>query len=124
MGWRRMDKPVMSRRVRFVMIALAALVGLAVLLPAMAQGGGDEVDSPYAGSPQAAAPEFPEGLEWVNVAAPLTIADLRGKIVIFDFWTYGCINCIHMIPVLRRLEEKYAEEMIVIGVHSAKFENE
>lgn len=71
-----------------------------------------------------AAPEFPEGLDWINTDNPLTMQGLVGKIVIFDFWTYGCINCIHMIPVLEQIEEKYAEEVVVIGVHSAKFENE
>ena len=67
------------------------------------------------------APEFPAGVEWVNTNRPLTLDSLRGKIVVLDFWTYGCINCIHMIPVLRQLEEKYADELVVIGVHSAKF---
>ena len=71
-----------------------------------------------------AAPEFSAGLDWINVDAPLTIQGLRGKIIILDFWTYGCINCIHMIPVLARIEEKYAGEVVVIGVHSAKFETE
>lgn len=70
------------------------------------------------------APEFPSGLEWLNVPAPLTLADLRGKIVLLDFWTYGCINCIHMIPVLAQLEAKYGSALAVIGVHSAKFDNE
>ena len=70
------------------------------------------------------APEFPAGLDWLNVDEPLTLADLRGKIVLLDFWTYGCINCLHVIPELKRLEEKYAEELVVVGVHSAKFENE
>ncbi len=71
-----------------------------------------------------AAPEFPSGLEWINVDAPLSITDLRGKVVILDFWTYGCINCIHMIPTLMKLEAKYPDELIVIGVHSAKFVGE
>ena len=70
------------------------------------------------------APEFPEGLEWLNVERPLTLAELRGKLVLLDFWTYGCINCIHIIPDLERLEAEYAEELVVIGVHSAKFTNE
>ncbi|MDX1664636.1 MAG: thioredoxin-like domain-containing protein [Candidatus Promineifilaceae bacterium] len=70
------------------------------------------------------APEFPPGLDWLNTDGPLALADLRGKIVLLDFWTYGCINCIHIIPDLERLEEKYADELVVIGVHSAKFENE
>lgn len=76
----------------------------------------------YAGS--VPAPEFPAGLDWLNVEKPLALADLRGKIVLLDFWTYGCINCMHVIPDLKRLEEKYADELVVIGVHSAKFENE
>ena len=71
-----------------------------------------------------AAPEFPAELEWINVDAPLSILDLRGKVVILDFWTYGCINCIHMIPTLMKLEAKYPDELVVIGVHSAKFVGE
>jgi thiol-disulfide isomerase/thioredoxin len=70
------------------------------------------------------APEFPEGLEWINSDRPLSLADLRGKIVLLDFLTFGCINCIHVLPDLHALEEKYAEELVVIGVHSAKFEHE
>ena len=70
------------------------------------------------------APEFPDGLEWLNVERPITLTELRGKLVLLDFWTYGCINCIHIIPDLERLEAEYAEELVVIGVHSAKFTNE
>lgn len=70
------------------------------------------------------APEFPPNLDWINTDNPLTMQGLQGKIVIFDFWTYGCINCIHMIPVFEQIEEKYAEEVAIIGIHSAKFENE
>ena len=70
------------------------------------------------------APEFPAGLDWLNTSSPLKMADLRGKVVLLDFWTYGCINCIHIIPELKALEERYADELVVIGVHSAKFENE
>ncbi len=70
------------------------------------------------------APEFPAGLDWFNVAAPLSLKALRGKVVLLDFWTYGCINCLHTLPDLKRLEEKYGAELVVIGVHSAKFTNE
>ncbi|MCC7476900.1 redoxin domain-containing protein [bacterium] len=70
------------------------------------------------------APDFPAGAQWLNVDAPVSIRDLRGKIVLLDFWTYCCINCMHVIPDLRRLEEEYPEELVVIGVHSAKFDNE
>lgn len=77
---------------------------------------------PFAGT--VAAPEFPDGLDWINTEQPIRLADLTGKIVLLDFWTYGCINCIHVIPDLKRLEEEYASELVVIGVHSAKFTTE
>ncbi len=70
------------------------------------------------------APEITGGRGWLNTDKPLSLAALKGKVVLLDFWTYGCINCIHIIPDLKRLEEKYANQLVVIGVHSAKFENE
>ena len=70
------------------------------------------------------APELAGGVSWLNTDKPLSIAGLRGKVVLLDFWTYGCINCIHIIPDLKKLEAKYKNELVVIGVHSAKFTNE
>lgn len=70
---------------------------------------------------QRKAPEFPKGLEWLNTDKPFTLAQLKGKIVLLDFWTYCCINCIHIIPDLKKLEDKYGSKLVVIGVHSAKF---
>ncbi len=67
------------------------------------------------------APDFPEGLQWLNTERPLSLRELRGKVVLLDFWTYCCINCMHILPDLKRLERKYADELVVIGVHSAKF---
>ncbi len=70
------------------------------------------------------APELTGGVSWLNTDTPLSLAALKGKVVLLDFWTYGCINCIHILPDLRRLEEKYANQLVIIGVHSAKFDNE
>lgn len=70
------------------------------------------------------APDFAGALDWLNVPGPLTLKALRGKVVLLDFWTYGCINCMHVLPDLRRLEEKYRDELVVVGIHSAKFTNE
>jgi DNA-binding beta-propeller fold protein YncE/cytochrome oxidase Cu insertion factor (SCO1/SenC/PrrC family) len=70
------------------------------------------------------APEFEGGKGWLNTDRPLKLAELKGKIVLLDFWTYCCINCIHIIPELKKLEKKYEKELVVIGVHSAKFKNE
>lgn len=67
------------------------------------------------------APEFPENMEWLNTDKPIKLKNLRGKIILLDFWTYCCINCMHVIPDLKKLEKKYRDELIVIGVHSAKF---
>ena len=70
------------------------------------------------------APELLGGTGWLNTDKPIYIKDLKGKVVLLDFWTYGCINCIHIIPDLKKLEAKYPNELVVIGVHSAKFNNE
>ncbi|HEX2869201.1 MAG TPA: thioredoxin-like domain-containing protein [Ignavibacteriales bacterium] len=70
------------------------------------------------------APEFPDGLDWLNVDHPIKLSDLRGKVVLLDFWTFCCINCMHIIPDLKKLEAKYPGELAVIGVHSAKFLSE
>ncbi len=71
------------------------------------------------------APEFPATLQWLNIDRPLSVTkDLRGKVVVLDFWTFCCINCMHIIPDLKKLEAKYPLELQVIGVHSAKFLNE
>jgi thiol-disulfide isomerase/thioredoxin/sugar lactone lactonase YvrE len=70
------------------------------------------------------APDFPEDIDWLNTDRPLSLRELRGKIVLLDFWTYCCINCMHIIPDLKRLEKKYPNELVVIGVHSAKFRTE
>src|SRR5713101_6139608 len=67
------------------------------------------------------APELVGGRGWLNTEKPLSLAALKGKVVLLDFWTYCCINCMHIIPDLKKLERKYPNELVVIGVHSAKF---
>ncbi len=68
------------------------------------------------------APELKgENLTWFNVTTPLQLERLRGKLVILDFWTFCCINCMHILQSLRRVEEAFPEEAVVIGVHSPKF---
>src|SRR5437660_4513906 len=79
---------------------------------------------PFRQDARVRAPELEGGRGWLNTDKPLSIAGLRGKVVLLDFWTYGCVNCMHIIPDLKRLEEKYSKQLVVIGVHSAKFENE
>jgi thiol-disulfide isomerase/thioredoxin len=70
------------------------------------------------------APEL-RGRGWLNTGGKqITLKDLRGKIVLLDFWTFCCINCLHVLDELRPLEEKYGDVLVVIGVHSPKFEHE
>ncbi|MFH7027348.1 MAG: thioredoxin-like domain-containing protein [Heteroscytonema crispum UTEX LB 1556] len=70
------------------------------------------------------APELPQDYPWLNTEKPLSLKQLKGRVVILDFWTYCCINCLHILPDLKYLEKKYKDSLTVIGVHSAKFENE
>jgi len=70
------------------------------------------------------APELIPGGEWFN-SKPLTIEDLKGKVVIIDFWTYSCINCQRTLPYLREWYAKYKDKgLVIIGVHSPEFEFE
>lgn len=69
--------------------------------------------------------EFPKSFKWLNTDKPLALEMLKGHVVVLDFWTYCCINCMHMLPDLKWLENKYkGRPFVVIGVHSAKFYNE
>jgi thiol-disulfide isomerase/thioredoxin len=100
------------RKLAAVGIGMAALLGVAGRLPEGAP-------------PQdRRAPELDGGIAWFNTDRPLRMTELRGKVVLLDFWTFCCINCMHVFPDLKRLERKYPSELVVIGVHSAKFKNE
>ncbi|MFE7117001.1 NHL domain-containing thioredoxin family protein [Streptomyces sp. NPDC057654] len=71
------------------------------------------------------APELTGKGGWLNTGGnPLTLADLRGRIVILDFWTFCCVNCLHVLDELRELEEKHRDTVVIIGVHSPKFVHE
>jgi thiol-disulfide isomerase/thioredoxin len=70
------------------------------------------------------APEL-RGRGWLNTGGrALSLAELRGKVVLLDFWTFCCINCLHVLDELRPLEERYADVLVTVGVHSPKFEHE
>ncbi|GAA2156246.1 redoxin domain-containing protein [Nocardioides koreensis] len=69
------------------------------------------------------APEL-RGRGWLNTDGPLSLKDLRGRFVLLDFWTFCCVNCLHVLDELRPVEEKHADELVVIGVHSPKFVHE
>ena len=73
------------------------------------------------------APQLPaDPAYWLNTnGKAVSVAQLRGSVVLLDFWTYGCINCLHILPDLKYLEAKYADQpFVIIGIHSGKFDNE
>lgn len=96
-----------------LLVLLISIVGVSMIK--------NDLNKKYAGRVRAV--EFPQG-EWLNTAKPFRLADFRGKVLVLDFWTYCCINCMHVLPTLKKLEERFPKEVVVVGVHSAKFENE
>ncbi|HEY9867789.1 MAG TPA: thioredoxin-like domain-containing protein [Candidatus Obscuribacterales bacterium] len=100
-----------------ILLAVAALLAFGALLSAACAARDLPLSSGHA-------PELDGGVGWLNSERPLRLKELKGKVVLLDFWTFCCINCMHVIPDLKRLEAKYPGELVVIGVHSAKFDNE
>lgn len=78
----------------------------------------ERAPEPYAG--RVRAPAFPPAVDWIG-SGPIELASLRGKVVLLDFWTSGCINCIHVLPNLERLHRAFPDRLQIIGVHSPKF---
>ncbi|MCP3461687.1 thioredoxin family protein [Bradyrhizobium sp. CCGUVB23] len=102
----------------------AALIGF-VLTGAVIPGICDEAARPTpmvtAAASQEIAPDFTGISNWFN-SKPLSLADLRGKVVLVDFWTYGCVNCVNTLPHVTELYAKYRDKgLVVVGVHTPEF---
>jgi len=107
---------------RWTRIGLGLLLCLPIAGTAGAQGPAQgEIMQSH--SQHVRAVEFPSYADWLNTDRRYSLADFRGHFVLLDFWTYCCINCMHVLPDLARLEQKYPQ-LAVVGVHSAKFEGE
>lgn len=106
-----MQKLAAATLVLFVGVALfswqiPSRLAMSVVSPAQARQG---------------APELQGNGHWFN-SEPLTLAKLRGKVVLVDFWTYGCVNCVNTLPHVTALYEKYKDKgLVVIGVHTPEF---
>ena len=100
-------------------LATVCLFGLA-----LRAGGADETMTAAPVKLAAAgttAPNFVGISNWLN-SGPLSIADLRGKVVLVDFWTYGCVNCVNTLPHVTRLYRAYHDRgLVVVGVHTPEF---
>jgi cytochrome c biogenesis protein CcdA/thiol-disulfide isomerase/thioredoxin len=90
--------------------------------PQGTQGSGGSASTDASGLPDLGpAPEFTGIDNWLN-SKPLTLAGLRGKVVLVDFWTYSCVNCIRTLPYVESWYQKYAAEgLVIVGVHSPEF---
>jgi len=69
------------------------------------------------------APAFQVGLRWLN-SDPLVLSELKGKYILLDFFTFGCINCLNNLETIKKLHERFGNELVVIGVHTGKFSHE
>ena len=116
-------------RYRAALVTIAALIVAAVLFtvvhdpapPATASSTGGEV---LPAGERVGAPDFTGIDGWLNTT-PLTLADLRGKVVLIDFWTFSCVNCVRTIPHLKVLYDAYRSRgLVIVGVHSPEFDFE
>lgn len=114
----RISSPISFQRRTF--LASAASVAAAVVAPAFTHAAGPAVQA--ATLPDfGAAPEFTGIERWLN-SEPLSLAQLRGRVVLVDFWTYACINCIRTLPHVNRWAELYTPQgLTVVGVHTPEF---
>lgn len=119
LGWKHLPRKIKIVRIMNILGLVVIIVLLAAnkeRFKAMLNPESDQV----VGKP---APELAEGT-WIN-SSPLSIETLRGKVVVLDFWTFKCRNCINVLPALKDWHRKYQERNIVfIGVHSPETEEE
>jgi len=105
-----------------IRLAAAALALGVALVAAWPSGGGAARAGDASATP--IAPEFTGIDHWYN-SAPLTMSGLRGKVVLVEFWTHECINCLHVLPHTKALYDAYAKQgLVVVGVHTPEFEEE
>ena len=101
-------------------IAMLSLASSAV--PAFCGDAARAAETPFTvAATQATAPDFVGLGNWFN-SAPLKLADLRGKVVLVNFWTYGCVNCVNTLPHVTGLYAKYRDRgLVVVGIHTPEF---
>lgn len=104
--------------IRPEIIVFAAILAFVIILSLLVNVPPAEKQSTYEKAPELA------GISgWINTE-PFSLAQLRGKVVLVDFWTYSCINCIRTLPYLKSWHEKYANDFVIVGVHTPEFEFE
>jgi thiol-disulfide isomerase/thioredoxin len=112
----------MTLRSLVATVSVVASCLAATALPAVSGEAPSDLTAPsQVAAVQNTAPDFVGINKWFN-SAPLTMAELRGKVVLVDFWTYGCVNCVNTLPHVTALYEKYRDRgLVVVGVHTPEF---
>ena len=110
----------MTSSARWLLLVLALLAATGAGTAATRQGAGDDAPLPV----EPLHPSFDGATAWLD-SPPLTLDGLRGKVVLVDFWTYSCINCLRTLPYVRAWARTYASQgLVVVGVHAPEFEFE
>jgi thiol-disulfide isomerase/thioredoxin len=103
---------------RTILTTLAGLAATAAAVPVIA---GESLERVRLADARMPAPNFVGISRWFN-SAPLSIGELRGKVVLVDFWTYGCYNCVNTLPYVTKLYDQYkGKGLVVVGVHTPEF---
>ena len=101
--------------------AAAVIAGWAGVFGTILPARSDQIGAFEVAAASGRAPEFRGIAHWLN-SGPLTLSQLRGKVVLVDFWTYGCYNCVNTLPYVTKLQRKYGGQgFTVIGVHTPEF---
>ena len=123
--------PPAGRRAQLRLVWVILILGVASTLffatSAARHGGSGSLDSGagvpalFPQEPAGRAPEFPKGVTWLN-SLPQTLKQLRGKVVLVDFWEYTCVNCIRTLPYVKEWDRRYRDKgLVIIGVHTPEF---
>jgi thiol-disulfide isomerase/thioredoxin len=116
--------PSASRRWPYVLAALILVVAAAAAVTVAGNTSPNKIAGTAGLSDLGPVPALAGSGEWIN-SAPLTTADLRGKVVLYDFWTYSCVNCVRTLPYLRSWATRYRRDgLVIVGVHSPEFQFE
>src|SRR3981189_3755910 len=112
----------MTLRSLLTSAALVAFCLTGAAVPGLGIDAAHAQEAPFkVAAAQDTAPNFTGISKWFN-SAPLNITDLRGKVVLVDFWTYGCVNCVNTLPRVTELYAKYnLRNLVVVGIHTPEF---
>lgn len=110
------------KSIKSAFLLIILLVGLFITYSAWAH---DRTDESKLLPKLYPAPEFTGLKNWVNSPDIQSMRDLRGKVVLIDFWTFGCINCIHTLPHVQKWHQTYKDQgLVVLGIHAPEFDYE